>query len=113
MLQGSTCHGKKWSGRCVTQLTLGHGEVDGYEPEATGASSELGEDAVREEEEEDSVVEVEPEAMWLRAWRQGMVRYLAFPSTVFKGVGGAAMSYSELELKLGRSMVGRATAWRG
>ncbi|EMS58221.1 hypothetical protein TRIUR3_25193 [Triticum urartu] len=40
---------KKRSGRGVTQLTLGHGEVDGYSSEATGVSSELGEGAVREE----------------------------------------------------------------
>ena len=31
-------------------------------------------------------------------------------STVAKGVEGTAMSYPELELKLGRGMVGRATA---
>ena len=29
VLQGSTCHGKRWRGRCVTQLSLGHDGVDG------------------------------------------------------------------------------------
>ena len=38
---------------------------------------------------------------------------MEFLSTVADGFGGAATSYPELELKLGRSMVGRATAWRG
>ena len=36
---------------------------------------------------------------------------LAFLSMTAEGVGGAATSYPELELKLGWSMVGRAMAW--
>ena len=48
-----------------------------------------------------------------RAWWKGKKRDLPFLSTVAEGAEGAAMSYPELELKLGRSMVGRATAWRG
>ena len=49
----------------------------------------------------------------MRAWWKGKKRDLAFLSTVAEGVEGATTSYPELELKLGRSMVGRATAWRG
>ena len=40
VLWGSKRHGNKWRGRCVTQLTLGHDEIDGDEPEASRTSSE-------------------------------------------------------------------------
>ena len=63
-----TCHGMDGRGRCVTQLTLGHDGVDGDEPEATRGSSEFGGAAVREAEEEDVVVVVDPGAVEVRAW---------------------------------------------
>ena len=53
VLQVPTCKGMYGRGRSVTQLTLGHNRVDGDVLDATRGSSELGEAAVREEEEED------------------------------------------------------------
>ena len=52
------CQGKDGRGRCVTQLTLGHDGVDGYEHAAMRTSSEPGGAAVREagEEEDDGEV---------------------------------------------------------
>ena len=92
---------------------LGHDGVDGNEPQTMRWSSELGGAAVREAEEEDG--------------RRSRFGSLAIACVVEADVGGLGVplhggrggrrrgvdGYSELELKLGRSMVGRATAWRG
>ena len=63
-----TCKGMDGRGRSVTQLTLGHDGVDGDVLEATRGSFEFCGAVVREAEEEDVVVVVDPGAVEMRAW---------------------------------------------